>query len=231
MSDLQSKLSPFVRKRGGYKACITVALKKMDALTDDELTEENFLRRRETIDQYLQKVKNVNENILDVFLSEDIDEDDPVRIEEIEHQITYLDEVNDKVSAIERRLGKKTLPKSSPSDAFMSVKLPKLACKPFNDESEDKLEFKNFLLQFRNCFDAFGKLSDSNKLTYLRGYLSGYAFKVISHLSISDDNYSVALALLEDKFLDVPYTIDESFKQLLNSAPKFDPNFVGIQTI
>ena len=66
------------------------------------------------------------------------------------------------------------------------------------------------------------KLSDSSKLTYLRSFLSGYAFKVISHLSISDDNYAVALTLLKDEFLDVPYIVDSCFQQILSMSSKFD---------
>ena len=94
----------------------------------------------------------------------------------------------------------------------------------------DKLEFKNFLLQFNNCVDSSGKLTDSSKLTYLRSFLSGYAFKVIAHLSISDDNYAVALTLLKDEFLDVPYIVDSRFQQILSMSPKFDPSFAGVRS-
>ena len=86
------------------------------------------------------------------------------------------------------------------------------------------------MLQFSNCVDACGKLSDANKLTYLRSYVTGYAFNVISHLSISDDNYTVALKLLKDEFLDIPFIIDESFKTLIASSPKFDPDFAGARS-
>ena len=79
------------------------------------------------------------------------------------------------------------------------------------------------MLQFNNCVDSSGKLSDSSKLTYLRSFLSGYAFKVISHISISDDNYVAALTLLKDEFLYVPYIVDSCFQQILSMPPKFDP--------
>ena len=92
----------------------------------------------------------------------------------------------------------------------MAVKIPKLECNIFDGTSKDKLEFKNFLTQFSNCIDACGTLSNANKLTYLRSYLSGYALKIISHLSVTDDNYDVAFSLPKEEFLDIPY-IDESF--------------------
>ena len=228
-SSLKDKLTPYIKKRGGYKSCITVAIKKLDSLSDDELTEENFLRRRDNIDQYLQKIVKVNEDILELFITEDIGEEDTVRVEEIEQQITYLDQINDKLAEIERKLKNKKHSDSNASSSAMPVKLPKLTCKVFDGEGGDKLEFKIFLLQFKNCVDACGKLSSSNKLTYLRSYLSGYAFKVISHLSISDNNYEVALDLLENEFLDIPFIVDESFKQLFASSPKFDLNFAGVR--
>ena len=83
------------------------------------------------------------------------------------------------------------------------------------------------MLQFNNCLDSSGKLTDSSKLTYLRSFLSGYAFKVISHLSISDDNYAAALPLLKDEFLDVLHMVDSCFQQILSMSPKFDPSFAG----
>ena len=207
-----------------------MAIRKLESLSDDELTKEIFLRRRETIDQFLKKILGVNEQILELFVSDDIDEEEDIRVHETEQQVVYLDEVNDKLAEIERKLNKKNSPNSDASAAALPVKLPKLTCKVFNGEGEDKLEFKNFRLQFKNCVDACGKPSDSNKLTYLRSYLSGYAFKVISHLSISDDNYKVAMQLLEDEFLDIPFIINESFKQLVASSPKFDPSFAGVRS-
>ena len=122
-------------------------------------------------------------------------------------------------------------PSDNKSDLLgdVKVKLPPLKCVTFSGKTVDKLEFKNFLLQFHNCIDAAGKLSKSAKLTYLRSYLTDYAFKVISHLSITDSNYEVALQLLKDEFLDEEYIIDETFKQLLSSSPKYDPSFSEVR--
>ena len=67
-------------------------------------------------------------------------------------------------------------------------------------------------------------------LTFLRSYLSGYALKVITHLSVTDDNYDVAFSLFKEEFLDIPYIVDESFKTLLFSSPSFDTEFDGLRT-
>ena len=65
------------------------------------------------------------------------------------------------------------------------------------------------------------------KFTYLRSYLRGYASKVIQHLLINDENYSVAIELLESEFLDRRFLVDEFFRKLLDSQPKFDNEFLG----
>ena len=232
MPELQDLLKPLIKKRGGYKSCITVALNKLCSLSIDDLTKENFLRRQEAIEQYLQKVQDINDQILDVFLDKDVSETDPTKLDEISSQVEYTAQIHDELAKIECNINAKSQPDvvTSKSDPLMAVKLPKLTCKVFDGESTDKLEFKNFLLQFNNCVDSSGKLSDSSKLTYLRSFLSGYAFKVISHLSISDDNYAIALTLLKDEFLDVPYIVDSCFQQILSMSPKFDPSFAGVRS-
>ena len=60
--------------------------------------------------------------------------------------------------------------------------------------------------------------------------MSGYALKIISHLSVTDDNYDVAFSLLKEEFVDIPYIVDESFKPLLSSSPAFDTAFDGLRT-
>ena len=56
MTEISNSLTPLVKKREGYKSCITVALKKLEALADNELTREIFLRQQESIELYMQKV-------------------------------------------------------------------------------------------------------------------------------------------------------------------------------
>ena len=93
----------------------------------------------------MKPVVGVNEAILELFLTEEIDEEDADRVQEIEQQVIYQDEINDKLAEIEHKLNKKAQPDAGASASAMPVKLPKLTCKVFNGEGEDKLEFKNFL--------------------------------------------------------------------------------------
>ena len=182
----------------------------------DDLTSESFLRRQESISSYLEKIEEVNVAILDVYIVYDIPDDDDGKVKEITNQSQYAIEIRDRLAVIAKSLHDKDNPPppTNVSSSKDSVKLPRLECDKFDGESQDKMAFKNFLQQFHNCINVCGQLSDSSKLTYLRGYLKGYAFRVISHLSVSDDNYSVALKLLKEEFLDEEYIVDETFKTL-----------------
>ena len=101
----------------------------------------------------------------------------------------------------------------------MDVKLPNLQCAFFSGESHTATEYSAFIAQFNNVVGWRANLSDSVKLTYLGSYLRGYAFKVISHLTI-EENYPVALALLEREFLNRDLIIEELFNKLTALKPK-----------
>ena len=77
--------------------------------------------------------------------------------------------------------------------------------------------------------DAGGNLPGSAKLTYLRSYLTGYAYKIISHLSITDDNFDIAITLLKDEFLDTEFIADEYFRQIIKASPKYDQSFENVR--
>ena len=156
---------------------------------------------------------------------------DGSELTEITSQVEYNDYVMGELTLLERDavVPEPVIPKT-PTQPVMAVQLPKLSCPTFDGSGKDKLEFKNFLAQFQNCIEACGSLSDANKLTYLRSYLAGNAFKLINHLSVTDDNFEIALDLLKDEYLDIAHIVDESFKVLLTASPSFDVAFDGLRT-
>ena len=226
---LEEKISALVKKQAGLKSYITVCMKNLNALNVDDL-KIHFKARKSTILNYLQKVQKVDESIIEVYDQGDESVEER-KLAEITSQIGYNDSIRDELTLIDKQINI-SLPANCkpPLQPPMAVKIPKLECKIFDGTSKDKLEFKNFVTQFSNCIDACGTLSDANKLTYLRSYLSSYALKIITHLSVTDDNYDVAYFLLKEEFLDIPYIVDESFKTLLSSSPSFDTEFDGLRT-
>ena len=97
-------------------------------------------------------------------------------------------------------------------DCMSDGKPPTLTCGTFNGKEKDKFAYHNFLNQFNNVIGSRKHLSASAKLSNLVGYLKGYALKQVSHLSITDENYAIALKLLNDEFLDREFIIDETLK-------------------
>src|ERR1700755_263464 len=100
------------------------------------------------------------------------------------------------------------------------VKIPALKCKTFSGES-DRFQFRSFLLSFENVFGSRRDLSDAAKLQYLKAHLSSMALKDVEHLPNVDDNYKVALQILKNLYLDVPFIIDCLFHKI-DTAPVID---------
>ena len=55
--------------------------------------------------------------------------------------------------------------------------------------------------------------SDKAKLSFLKSYLTGYAAQLLSHLTLEEANYDVAIKLLTEAFLDIQ-TIVGRFSQI-----------------
>ena len=62
-------------------------------------------------------------------------------------------------------------------------------------------------------------LSDLEKLNYLNSKLTGKAKDAVSGILLSNDNYSVAVTLLKDRFGDKQSVINCHYTELINVAP------------
>ena len=231
------------KSRAGYKSRITLAINDLSQkLSDNLLSKDLFEREQSKVLKWLDKIEEINTQISNICDEEDIDVADSSRQSDMQSEQTYCSEIQSQLSAMSSKFVNPqpipSLPQSIQSqEALVSAiaKLqanpvkPKLQCSQFSGKDADKLEFKNFLIQFQNCVDAGGNLPGSAKLTYLRSYLTGYAYKIISHLSITDDNYNTAVALLKDEFLDTEFIADEYFTQIIKASPKYDHNFENVR--
>ena len=99
------------------------------------------------------------------------------------------------------------------------AKPPSLGCGTFTGRERDKFAFTTFLDQFNNVIGSRRNLSDSSKLAYLVGYLRDYALTVVKHLSITDENYHVAIQMLEQEFMDKEFIIEETLRNIMKSYP------------
>ncbi|XP_064466520.1 uncharacterized protein LOC135377780 [Ornithodoros turicata] len=94
-----------------------------------------------------------------------------------------------------------------------SVKLPKLEISKFDGDLRNRGSFWD---QFDSTIHSNESLSKVDKFKYLKGYLTGKAMTVIKRLSLSEENYSIAIDLLKDRFGKKSLIIDEPMTRFLN---------------
>ena len=89
-----------------------------------------------------------------------------------------------------------TLPISQSKNC--SVRLPKIELPAFHG---DILKYYEFMEAFKNTVDS-SDLTNVEKFTYLKQFLSGEALSTLEGLPITNDNYIVALELLRERYGD-----------------------------
>ena len=229
-----------VKRRAGHKSRISACINILESKRNDgTLTLGLFEREQKRILKQLDTLDEINGQISDICDEKDVDPYDEARQADIQNEQEYCIHVNELLASLNEFLvpqaGVQTSSNASNNDALINAiarlqsnpSRPKLQCAQFSGSAANKLAFKDFITQFNNSIDE--SLSGSVKLTYLRSYLTGYAYKIIAHLSISDANYPVAISLLESEFLDIEHITDEYLKQIINSNPKFDSEFEGLR--
>ena len=227
-------ISSFRRKRGTHKRKITIYLKKlMELKNDDRLTSSLCKNQMKAVEEELSQIKKFDEHINSLMETYALSVDDEQYYnDELDNQAEYLLEIGlelDQYEEITRNISGSSGNVST--DKLLDVvsklnlsdgKPPPLECGTFSGKEEDKFAFHTFLNQFNNSISSRKNLSDSAKQTYLYGYLRDYALKVVKHLTISDSNYLLAIQMLKQEFLDVNYIIDETYKNILKAAPSVD---------
>ena len=217
-----SAISEFVKKRAVIKRKITI---NFAAAAGSPTSVRDSIHA--IVSTQLENIQQIDDNISAIYSSLDCDDSiSPDHLNEITLQSKYTLSTTTQL---------KTLKSVSVPDGPVDVKsgatncelkLPSLVCGSFSGEGTDNLEYTTFLTQFNNIVGLRSNLTKSTKFTYLKTYLKGYALKVIQHLLVTDDNYSVALSLLEKEFLNKDALIDDLFTKLLFLKPKYDSAFL-----
>ena len=78
-----------------------------------------------------------------------------------------------------------------------TVKLPSIEIKSFSGELT---ECPSFLDSYEATIHNSSELSDVGKFTYLRSYLADAVLKSISGLTLTNENYGKALAILKERY-------------------------------
>ena len=101
------------------------------------------------------------------------------------------------------------------SNKFISktVKLPALKLEIFDGKQEN---WQTFYENFDCAINKNTELSDIQKITYLRNLVKGQALSAITGLTLSNENCSVALNILKNRFSNKQLLISIHMKKLLS---------------
>jgi len=102
------------------------------------------------------------------------------------------------------------------TDKPSSVKLPKLDIFPFNG---DKLRWIEFWDSFDSAVHINKSLSDIDNFNYLKNKLVGEARGSIAGLTLSNENYDVAIKLLHERFGNKQEVVDLHYNALIDLSP------------
>ena len=214
-----------IAKRGGVKHKITNIFERYHA--DPSPGQAEICRK--AVDDLLKLVHEYDEKIGESYLEDSLVELSEDYKQELVNQSDYTLEIGRKLSNLNcsPNVPSESKHKSEAEGTNFSLKLPHLDCPSFSGEGTSHFEYYAFINQFQNVIGLRTNLAESTKLTYLRSFLKGYALKTIQYLSITDQNYTIALNLLNEEFLDKEALADDLYKKFLNMKPKFEQNYLG----
>jgi hypothetical protein len=111
------------------------------------------------------------------------------------------------------------------SERTLSVKLPKIDMASFNGDKTKWLEFWD---SFNSAVHSNKMLTKVDKFNYLRSKLIGEAKDAIAGLAFTNENYLVAIEILEKRFGKAQEIIDVHYNQLIN-IPSADNNIRNLR--
>ena len=129
----------------------------------------------------------------------------------VSHSLSVGAEANYEMNQLQTQLQQLKI-----SQRHASVKLPKLEIPVFNG---DVLKWTEFWDTFEATIHQNPTLSDIEKLHYLNSKLTGKAKDAVSRILLSNENYSVAVDLLKDRFGDTQSVINCHYTELINVPP------------
>ena len=184
-----------------------------DKSTIDDITRRKLFSQKEVILKKNITLKKYDEQIMELLTTEtEIDEfiNESTEFELLlEETLIILEELTVKPDD-----SRSVSAESSRSDVRLraAVKLPRIEIVKFAGEFT---KWQTFIDSFTAAVDSSETLSNVEKFTYLRGYLEEDALRTIQGLSLTENNYDKAMALLKDRFGNTQVIITAHMNELL----------------
>ena len=97
-----------------------------------------------------------------------------------------------------------------------SVKLTKIEINSFGG---DKLKWIEFWDSFESTIHKNKRISNVEKFNYLKSKLTGEAMQVISGLTLSNENYAVAINILKERYGNIQDVVNLHYNKMINLQP------------
>ena len=192
-----------IRRRGQVKGKLTNFMKYLQEWEPGVGVRKLQLR----LSKFEESCKEFNEIQEKIEL---LDDSEAQRLEATNFENAYFDIVDKAYELIESQ--ELTTPPSPVSvvsvsqPASAAVALPKIQITPFSGDYTEWLSFQDL---FKSVIDNNVKLTQVQKLYYLKSCLQGPAAKLIQSIPLLEDNYKVAWETLEERYSNKPLLINQ----------------------
>ena len=175
--------------------------------------EENKLTRllsaQRTIDGKYELLKKLEEDILEIVAFEHLEE---INERSMEFDLYFNEQSIILSEFIKLKKVKEDNISVTSSTGSLNVKLPKIEIKKFRG---DPTTWRNFIDSFECAVDKNDRLSEVEKMNYLINLVSGEAENCINGLCLCNENYTIALDLLKERYADKQVLISSHMNKLL----------------
>ena len=248
---LTAELKPLKASRASYKGKITHVFNGLKVFSDAGTLDELLVKKQVAqVSNYLDKIEDIELKMSEIWDRHSVGLDDTSRSDDVINSVKHQQDVSVKLSLYEKAVMPSAPAPLAPQPAAAAVAVADnrelvnailqsqstsarnlIKCERYDGGASDKFEFRYWLSQFESMMASGRAMSGTAKLSTLRNHLthSGLAYKIISHFDIIDENYELALQALKDEFLDKDHVVDETFKQILERFPKYDPEFENLR--
>ena len=220
-------LSRLCRRRAGNRTFVNKTLEKIDQqledYTDDKSKKTKLKAFRDTLNEKLGVLTELNARILDQLDEDDfeneIDETRELKMTIQERSVNIelaikadssKSEDDDDIDSV--RSSSRASSSKKTKGLTQTVKLPKLVIKKFGG---NHTEHQAFWDSFDAAIYSNETLSDIEKLNYLRSFLEGPAVALIAGLALTKDNYKVAVDLQRERYGNKQVIISSHMESLL----------------
>ncbi|VDH99508.1 Hypothetical predicted protein [Mytilus galloprovincialis] len=171
---------------------------------------EIYFKLLDGVTQRLDELKIFEEEIQDKIT--DTKKTESATDHKVEHLLQLQTQMQEQILQFQQLQLQELQRKSQPS-TVSAVKLPKLDLVSYNG---DKLKWTEFWDSFEAAVHTNQSLTKIEKLNYLKSKLFGTANSAISGLTLSHENYDVAISILKERFGNVQSVVNKHYSDLIN---------------